>query len=386
MAVIVISIGSIWRFSLELQHALTAETYRTLSEVSIDYNKAFLDSISYNIKTLKVLAGSLIELPEQQSKPEMIRILQSAVDSGGFSEVTICDANGIGCSNGGKSVNVSSRDYFQTAMRGETEISEPLFSAINGDSVIVFAVPIPRNGNITGVLLGVYPLSTAGAQLLDFTYYSEGYGFIVAPDGTILLSSEHTDKLANEKNLFSFFEKVHFIDFSLEELKTAMQQGESKSFAFTYHDERRFVSFTPSTINNWYTFSLSSDALMLQQERITREIVIELILSLSVFGSFLMIWIAIGHQRHNKELLAANQKYQSLLSHINGGMIVAHHAKTAEETLLTYVSPGFTDMTGYTLEEIQREYHGQYLELVRSEERATVFQKYLEQIENDTCY
>ncbi|MEG0804101.1 MAG: PAS domain-containing protein, partial [Pygmaiobacter sp.] len=146
------------------------------------------------------------------------------------------------------------------------------------------------------------------------------------------------------------------------------------------------VSFTPSTINNWYTFSLSSDALMLQQERITREIVIELILSLSVFGSFLMIWIAIGHQRHNKELLAANQKYHSLLSHINGGMIVAHHAKTAEETLLTYVSPGFTDMTGYTLEEIQREYHGQYLELVRSEERATVFQKYLEQIENDTCY
>ncbi|MEG1500992.1 MAG: cache domain-containing protein, partial [Clostridiales bacterium] len=91
---------------------------------------------------------------------------------------------------------------------GETNVSEPLISVVSGEESIVIAIPVYNNNQIIGVLFGVYPLVTAGAQLLDFTYYSDGYGFVVSADGTIILSSEHTDKLCDEENLLSFFEKT----------------------------------------------------------------------------------------------------------------------------------------------------------------------------------
>ncbi|MEG1547616.1 MAG: diguanylate cyclase [Clostridia bacterium] len=385
LAVLAIITGTILGFTFHLQSALTNETYRTLSEVSVDYNKAFLDRISYNKKTLNVLVDGLIEM-QNPAKQDVMRILQSAVDDGGFTRLVVCNADGTSCSNDGISRDISRRAYFQKAIRGETNVSEPLTSIVNGEESIVIAVPIHDNDTATGVLFGVYPLATAGAQLLDFSYYSEGYGFIVAPDGTIILSSDHTDKLADGKNLLDFFEKTDLADFHIADINTAIKNGESDSFAFTYNGERRFVSFMPTTVNDWYTFSISSDALMRQQEKITNQIVLRLICGLVVAGVLLFLWIILDNRRHNKAILMANQKYQSLLSHINGGMIVAIHAETADETIVTYVSSGFTDMTGYTLEDIQNIYQGRYLNVILEEDRNAVFEKYLAQLSTGNTY
>ncbi|MEG2406521.1 MAG: hypothetical protein RSB05_05540, partial [Clostridiales bacterium] len=54
LVITIVTVFIIWDFSIQLNNALTKETYLTLSEVSEDYNKAFLDRISYNEKTLKV--------------------------------------------------------------------------------------------------------------------------------------------------------------------------------------------------------------------------------------------------------------------------------------------------------------------------------------------
>ncbi|MEG2214148.1 MAG: diguanylate cyclase [Oscillospiraceae bacterium] len=382
---VVITAATIWDFSLQLQHELTKEIYRTLSDVSIDYNKSFLDRISYNIKTMNVLAGGLVEMNEP-SKQDIMDILQNAVDDGDFERVVVATADGMTCANDGLSINISEREYFKRAMRGETNISDPLTSVVNGKESIIIAVPIQNDSETIGVLFGVYPLDTAGAQLLNFTYYSEGYGFVVSPDGKIILASQHMDRLADGKNLFSFFEKTDFADYSINELKATVEKGGSGSFTFTYKGERRFVSFIPSDINGWYTFSIASDTLMLQQEKATNRIVLELVASLAVVGLLLLAWIIAGNRRHNKELLLANQKYQSLLSHINGGMIVADHALAAEETIATYVSSGFTDMTGYTLEDIQNTYQGRYLDVILDEDRKPVFDIYLEQLKVGKTY
>ncbi|MEG1496691.1 MAG: diguanylate cyclase [Clostridiales bacterium] len=385
LVITIVTVFIIWDFSIQLNSALTKETYLTLSEVSEDYNKAFLDRISYNTKTLKVLGGSLEALSDG-SKEKIMGVLQNAVDDGGFTEVIACDVNGMGCSNHGEILNLANRDYFAKAMDGETNISEPLRSVIDGKQSIVIAVPIKNVNSVQGVVLGVYPLSTAGSQLLNFTYYSDGYGFVIAPDGTIILSSNHADKLANEENLFSFFAKTEFKDFSVAQLQAAIKNGESKSFEFNYNGERRFVSFIPSTVNDWYTFSISSDALLLQQEKVTNQIVIRLLLMLGLAVVLILGLVFLRKRRHNNEILKANQKYQSLLSHINGGMIVAKHSKTADGTIVTYVSSGFTDMTGYTLEDIHKLFNGRYLNVILEDDRDNVFAIYLNQLAEGNTY
>ncbi|MEG1500961.1 MAG: diguanylate cyclase, partial [Clostridiales bacterium] len=99
-----------------------------------------------------------------------------------------------------------------------------------------------------------------------------------------------------------------------------------------------------------------------------------------------MAWIIIRNRHYNKEILMANQKYQSLLDNINGGMIVATHAPVAEQIIATYVSSGFTNMTGYTIEDIQSIYCGRYLDIILEEDRQEAFAKHLEQIAIGTTY
>ncbi|MEG1661856.1 MAG: PAS domain-containing protein, partial [Clostridiales bacterium] len=315
-----------------------------------------------------------------------MRILQNAVTDGGFTEIVVCDTNGSSYSHDGTFANVSHRDYFQQALQGKTNVSEPLTSLVTGKETIVIAVPIPSQNSPSGVLLGVYPLDTAGAQLLDFTYYSTGYNFIVTPDGGIVLSSERADKLFTEKNIISFFEKTNLLDYSMAELKTAITNGQSKNFSFLYNGERRFVSFVPSGINDWYTFSIAPDTLMRQQENATNQIVLRLIVKLIILGLLLLTWIIISNRHHNKALLLANQKYQSLLDNINGGMIVATHAQNADAIIATYVSCGFTKMTGYTLQDIHDIYQGRYLELLLDEDRKDAFEKHWQQITIGNTY
>lgn len=385
LAIIIFTAVTIWDFSIQLQNALTKETYRTLSLVSEDYNKAFSERISYNVKTMKVLAGSLGQM-QGCTKQKTMDILQSSVDEGGFKRMVVCDPNGISCANDGVSTDVSDRIYFKNAIMGQIDVSEPIISTVSGEESIVIAVPIHGKNEITGVLFGIYPLSTSGGQLLDFTYYSDGYGFIVSTDGKIILSSEHADKLANEENLFSFFEKADMADFSLDELKSAMKNGEKKSFEFSYNGQKRYVSLMPSGVNNWYTFSISSDAMMQQQKDVTSQMMLRLVFRIVVVGVLLFAWILMHNRRHNKQIRMANQKYQSLLTHINGGMIVAKHAKVADETIVNYVSSGFTDMTGYTLEDIKNIHQGKYLNVILEEDRKAVFEKYLEQLKVGNTY
>ncbi|MEG0125375.1 MAG: hypothetical protein RR816_04760, partial [Clostridia bacterium] len=85
-------------------------------------------------------------------------------------------------------VDVSHRDYFHKAMSGVLDVSEPLTLTAEGEESMIVAVPLHRDGKVVGVLFGGYPLTIAGDHLLDTTYYSEGYGYIISPDGTIILS------------------------------------------------------------------------------------------------------------------------------------------------------------------------------------------------------
>ncbi|MEG1275431.1 MAG: diguanylate cyclase [Ruthenibacterium sp.] len=385
LAAALLAVTTICDFTIQLQNALKRETYRTLSEVSSDYNKAFLDRIDYNVKMLKVLAGSLEEM-QGQTKSDIAHVLQSAVADGGFAKVVACNAAGRTCASDGTTGDLSQQAFFKKAMRGEMKSGEPMTAEINGEAYVVIAVPIDQGQQGNGALFGMYPVATAGAQLLNFSYYSEGYGFIVTADGTIVLSGEHTDKLADEKNLFDFFEKTDIKDLSTAELVAAVQSGESGSFSFTYQGERRFVSFTPSTINDWYTFSISSDALMQRQGKITKQIVGILVFRLAVTGSLILAWILLWNKRHNKEIRRANQRYQSLLDNINGGVLVAMNAQRPDEIIATYASSGFTKLTGYTLEDIQRLYHGRYLDLVLEEDRKPAFENHLRQIKQDETY
>ncbi|MEG2188145.1 MAG: cache domain-containing protein, partial [Clostridia bacterium] len=328
-------------YSQQLQNSLTNETYELLANVSVDYNKSFSDGIACHIKALKVLAGSLVEM-HGMTERDMVRVLQNAADNGGFSEMVICDMQGESCSNTGEIKDLSDSKAFKRALKDEADISNPLVELVDGEKHMIITIPIRKEQEMEGVLFALYPLSTAEQSLLNFTYYSDGYGLVTSPDGTIILSSEHADRLADEDNLLTFLAKTKMIDYSVEELALALQNRESKSFAYTYEGQKRYVSFMPSTVNDWSTFSISSDTLMQQEKWESSIVFYRMIFRIALAAALVIVLIELKNRRYNNDVKQASEKYQSLLSHINGGMIIAEHALTCEQTIVRYVSQRFT--------------------------------------------
>ncbi|MEG1650215.1 MAG: diguanylate cyclase [Oscillospiraceae bacterium] len=385
LAILAIVTGTVFDFSAQLKKVLYNEAFRTLTESSEHYNQAFISRIDSHITTLHVISGSLAQI-DNPTREKMSLLLQSAVDNSGFKRISFADSNGTSFSNDSEVIDVSERDYFQRALKGETVVSEPLKSALDGAGIIVISVPVYHNGKVDGVLYGSYSLSVAGNKLLDSSYYGDGYGFVLSKNGDIVLSSDHADKLCNEKNLLSFLDKTDFVDYSPTELREDMRAGKRGAFAFIFEGERRFVSFMPSKVNDWYTFSFASDMLASRQEANTNGIVLELILKLLSAGILLLILFAVDSRRHNREILAAKQQYQSLISNINGGVLVTAYATEPEKIVPEYTSDGFTQMTGYTSEDINQLFQGQYILIIHEEDRQRAFSEYRKQTETGTTY
>ncbi|MEF9920079.1 MAG: diguanylate cyclase [Erysipelotrichaceae bacterium] len=383
--VIVSSALVLWDFSFQLQNTLKKETYRTLDEVSQHYNKTFVDRINHNTITLKVLSDAL-EAKQNWLPEELSTLLQNAVDDGGYTKLVVSGKDGISYSNCKEVVDINNRDYFVKAMNGESNVTQPMDSLTTGEKTIIISVPIFKDGLSNGILFGVYPISTAGTLLLDSTYYSDGYGFVISPDGSIIFSSKHEDRLSKENNLFHFFSKTEIIDSSIKDLKDIIKNKESKNFEFNYKGEKRFVSLMPSTVNDWYTFSITSDTLMLKQEKATNRVVMVLIIKLILLTIVVSAWIAYHNLKRRKEVIVANNKYQSLLDNINGGVIVTKHSSKADEIIVNYISNGFSNMTGYTLEDINSLYHGRFVDMMFVEDFNQAFEDYLEQSKDHNNY
>lgn len=66
-----------------------------------------------------------------------------------------------------RTIDLSDRAYFQAALRGEEAISPVLLSRVDGDPIIVFSVPLRREGAFGGLLFGAVRL----VQLIDMIEY-----------------------------------------------------------------------------------------------------------------------------------------------------------------------------------------------------------------------
>ncbi|WP_312198807.1 sensor domain-containing diguanylate cyclase [Anaerospora hongkongensis] len=141
--------------------------------------------------SLKTVAANRRIRQDQELLDEVNRLIP-AIDM-----LMVLDKNGtISLVSGNKNdiavFNLSDRDYFQRAIKGETYISG-VFTSPWGRKVIAIATPIWENGKISGVVVGVCRLHGPSlTSLFDNKTFGRG-GFITILDneGTVVY---HTDK------------------------------------------------------------------------------------------------------------------------------------------------------------------------------------------------
>lgn len=94
------------------------------------------------------------------------------------------------------------RDYVIRAFKGESVVSDPIISRVDGSLVLMYAVPILDEDKIVGVLIG----RTDGASLSEITdrlgFGANGWANIMGQDGTIYAYPDRTYVL-DQRNYFT---------------------------------------------------------------------------------------------------------------------------------------------------------------------------------------
>ncbi|TXK81487.1 methyl-accepting chemotaxis protein [Paenibacillus sp. N3.4] len=129
-------------------------------------------------------------------------LAQSVKGTQGIQTITLVDNHGttIASNNPGSiKADLSEREYFKEAMKGNFSISDALISKTTGTLVNVFAQPVKADdGTVLGICILTIDTSLFVNELKDIKINSEGRVFVVSRQGTIVYHSTVPDMIGKK--------------------------------------------------------------------------------------------------------------------------------------------------------------------------------------------
>ena len=248
-------------FSYLMTEARESEL-RQLEVETTEYKSRLVKQMDTTMQILSTLSKAYeisdIELTEEFLE-ESLKATNKAND---FISMAFFDKNGNGMINSleygtGKDFSIEdchqySADAIRRALTGENTVSRMFDSKIHDEKIFVYAVPVYRNGEITGVL-------AAGNNLEIFTDVANGstvmggsgYLHLISKDGTFLIRSKNTPVDAGVLDIFSG-------DYLSEKTKQAtidaLSAGNSVTGEFSADGKGYLFYVEPMGLNDWFLF------------------------------------------------------------------------------------------------------------------------------------
>lgn len=140
---------------------------------------------SNRISTYAYFLGEGLTQPEVKAQ-----MLTDMAQNSLFDAFRFALADGAYLVSDGSTTNVADREYFINGMQGEIGIFATISSRVTNEAVVSFYAPVYYQGEILGVLLGVYSANEYLQHLLTTSYFGEDAEvFLCMEDGTVLASS-----------------------------------------------------------------------------------------------------------------------------------------------------------------------------------------------------
>jgi len=189
-----------------------------------------------------------------------IKVLLSEVEQlDQFLAIGVANKNGYLIYTDGSSDNVADRPHIIKALNGQNATSDPLIGRTDNTLVVNCAVPIIKNNQVVGVLVG----RRDGLILSDITdrlgFGENGWASIIGQDGTVYAHPERELVLAQE-NVFDPSSSMSMVGEKLLELGI----GNTGVIKYTQEGKTRLKGVTPISSTGWImiTGALEDDLLV----------------------------------------------------------------------------------------------------------------------------
>ena len=206
------------------------------------------EKITTQYNALQALAETQWIKSNEITMAEKAAMLRDEVQRSGHVNMVIADTNGDCVNTDGVTMNLAEREYFQKALSGVPNVSDPIVNKLDQTVVIIFAVPIKNGNNVTGVLIAIQD----GNCLSEYTIEMESENrevFMITNEGTTIADSDQSRVL----EMYNVFEQYE-ADPELEELyniQKKMAEGETGVGEYAYGDMTKYIAYHPVDGTDW---------------------------------------------------------------------------------------------------------------------------------------
>ena len=146
-------------------------------------------------------------LGEGLSQPTVnVEALKGMTGNSLFDSFIYTDANGTSVTSDGRVLDTSSKEYYLLGMGGQTGMSVEMHSGLFDETVVTFYAPLHFQGEIIGVLEGIYSANSYLNDLLSASYFGEKADvYLCMRDGAKIASSDGED---DSENIFELLEEL----------------------------------------------------------------------------------------------------------------------------------------------------------------------------------
>lgn len=224
------------------------EDLQEMAQAQAKYVRARSDA---QVDYIKSLAQNPLVTNPDVTLEEQIAFFEQEAQRTGYQRFAITDkAGNAQILTSDREINqVADREFFQTAIQGESTMSDILFSKLDERPVLVYAAPIKMNGQITGVLYGARDGLLLSEITKDVLYKTTGYGYIVNNQG-VTVGHKNTDLVLIQDNDIENAKT----DPTLQQLGALTEQMITRTVGhgeYTYNGVSKLVGYAPIENTPW---------------------------------------------------------------------------------------------------------------------------------------
>lgn len=291
-----------------------------------------------------------------------------------------------------ETTNIASREYFQTALKGEAAISDILISSATNELVLIVAAPVYSGNEIVGVLYARAWGGTLSEIVSEVEYRDTGYAYILNNQG-VTVGHKNTDLVFSQDNNIENMKT----DESLRELGELTQQMITRtagSGEYTYNGVTTIAAYTPIEHTPWIVvFGVEKDDILAGAKTLQNTLLAFVLLAVAI-AAIITYVVSSNLAKPIQQVTTAAQeiadgKFDVTLS-VKSQDEIGRLAEAFDLTLARLVNyQGYIDEISQALSDIadgdlsvnlQREYEGQFeklkesLELLLDDLSATMLQ------------
>lgn len=233
---------------LTFSSVLTSSAKNSLATDSIAEATLVRSKVDTHLSTLQVLASNKDILGMHWGTQQAV--LKASKDGTNFLDLAIVDTKGSAHYSDGTTSDLGERSYIQHVLSGKPVVSDPLISKVTGELVTMYAVPIMRNGNVLGAVLGRMGGNSL-SEIVDTAGYGErGFGYVINSSGTVI-AHPNREMVLNEFNPITEAENDPSLA-STSTLFSRVLEVKSGVSEYTVEGEDHFAGFSPIASTDWY--------------------------------------------------------------------------------------------------------------------------------------